>query len=145
MFDSYDQVPKDANGMPSKFIELMKRCWDQDPSKRPHFVDIVAMMNVMYNENESRDRKLRKTFGSSSSHSQDSRNSSKSSVSSSSPSSRKFVFRKRRGSSKKHVKADSIAVAIASPSRTKSCTSTVSSTEVEMSSSHSPSSFRFIQ
>ena len=131
MYDSYDQVPKDANGMPPKFIELMKRCWDENPSKRPQFIDIVAIMNVLYNENESRDRKLRKTF--SSSHSN---NSSVSSASSSS-SSRKFFFRKRRRSSKKHVKADSIAVAIASPSmRTKSRTSTASSTEVELSSSH---------
>ena len=134
MYDSYDQVPKDANGMPPKYIELMKRCWDENPSKRPQFIDIVAIMNVLYNENESRDRFLRKTF--SSSHSKDSRNSSVSSASSLSAS-RKFFFRKRRRSSKKHVKADSIAVAIASPSmRTKSRTSTASSTEVELSSSH---------
>lgn len=121
-------VPKHAYGMPSKYVELMNRCWDQDPSKRPHFKNIVEIVNVLYSENESRDRNRRERLKSS-----QSRKSSNSS-SSSRPS-------RNETSSMRPCKADSIAIAVSSSLHLfKSRTSTSSSSEFEMSSSyHSPS------
>jgi len=153
-------IPSDLNGMPVKYVTLMQRCWNQDPQERPHFEYIVKVMSIMYSENETRDRKLRKTrsgsmfsFSSSSSSSSSSRrgfnsfspsgnNDGAASVARSrrrrkaKPSSTKGGIRSKRMVSSSSS-SKSVAIAIASPSSTKTRTSTASSSEIEMSSSSS--------
>jgi len=32
---------------PGPFLELMKRCWHEDPDRRPHFGDIIKELDAM--------------------------------------------------------------------------------------------------
>ncbi|PKK68887.1 hypothetical protein RhiirC2_749360, partial [Rhizophagus irregularis] len=49
--------PKIGSGIPSKYKELMKQCWDADPLKRPDAntlnVEIQKMMKVIYSNDNA--------------------------------------------------------------------------------------------
>lgn len=40
-------VPKDEKNYPAEFVDLMKRCWEREPSQRPYFDEIIEELNDM--------------------------------------------------------------------------------------------------
>ncbi|KAL9240036.1 hypothetical protein vseg_014299 [Gypsophila vaccaria] len=45
------------SGAPSSLLSLITRCWDADPHNRPSFTDVVAELNLIWNEVKSVDGK----------------------------------------------------------------------------------------
>ncbi|POG59112.1 kinase-like domain-containing protein [Rhizophagus irregularis DAOM 181602=DAOM 197198] len=54
------EIPEIPELKSNLYIDLMKKCWDSDPDKRPNVELIGTILSVLSNESPAEDKKIKK-------------------------------------------------------------------------------------